>query len=75
VSLSRTQVEDKGVSLGVTKRDKPLPKSSQGARHRVYLGHYQNADACDTIGLLRPRHHRPCRRACQTCDELPPSHP
>jgi hypothetical protein len=33
------------------------------------------ADAPHSLGLLRPRHHRPSRRASKSRDELSPSHP
>jgi hypothetical protein len=34
----------------------------------------EEADASDAVTLLRPRHHRPRRRAPKPRDEIPPSH-
>ena len=42
---------------------------------RIVLGKaHQNSNAPDPLGLLRPRHKRPCRRAADKRDELAPLH-
>src|SRR5262249_19644851 len=41
----------------------------------VLVARHEHADAPNPLGLLRPRPHRPRRRASEPCDEFPSPHP
>jgi hypothetical protein len=41
----------------------------------VFVERHEHADAPYAVALLRPRHHRPRRRATKPGNELPSSHP
>jgi hypothetical protein len=49
--------------------------SGAGLKLRIVRGCGQkHADAPNAVGLLRPRHERPCCRAPEPCDKRPPPH-
>jgi hypothetical protein len=52
-----------------------LERCDAGLTAWIVCGHvHERADPPHSIGLLRPRHQRPRRRAAECCDEIAPPH-
>ena len=64
-------------AIGPTEAHKRLRERKDASLRNeiVFVVRHEHADAPHAVALLRSRHHRPGRRATQTRDELPPSHP
>ena len=69
------KVHPQVAAIGPTQLYKPLHERGKPALclRIAFVVSHQHADAPHAVGLLRPRHHRPRRRAPETRDELSPS--
>jgi hypothetical protein len=77
VTVGRTNIHPQVAINDPTQVRKRLRERSEAKLPRgiVFVGPHEHADAPYAVALLRPRHHRPRRRAPKPRNELPPSHP
>jgi hypothetical protein len=77
VTGSPTNVYPHVAAIGPTQLRKSLhePREVGFSLAIVFIVRHQNADLSRAVGLLGQPHHRPRRRAPESRNELPPSHP